>query len=93
MNSPLSYKPSAYYYRQALRTVATKAEAVEIGLRLVEEIERHKDFIRERGGIPPKWFIMRAELEEKQWGQVIAVDFATGEPRRRPDHASGDATT
>ena len=93
MNAPLSYKPSAYYYRQALRSVTSKTEAVEIGLRLVEEIERHKDFIRERGAIPPKWFIMQAEQDEKGWGQVIPVDFATGEPRRHPNHASGDATT
>lgn len=65
MTTSLSCKPSAYYYRQALRSARTKREAVEIGLNLVDEIERHKRFIRNNGMIPPKWYIMQTEQDAK----------------------------
>lgn len=65
MNKTLSCKPSAFYYRQALRSARTKEELVEIGLNLVGEIERHKEFIRARGFIPPKWYIMQTERDAK----------------------------
>ncbi len=71
MNDPLSYKPSAYYYRQALRTAETQEEAVEIGLFVIAELEQLKEWVRGHGLVPPKWRLMRSELDEKQWGDVV----------------------
>lgn len=77
MNSPLSYKPSAYNYRQALRGVTSKTEAVEIGLRLVRELEAHKAWIRAQGFIPPKFYITQSEARAKGWQPVVPFPSTT----------------
>lgn len=83
MAKALSYKPSAFYYRHELRKTRTKAEAVRIGMALVSEVEKHKQWIRERGMVPPKWLIMPTERAEKDWGSVVPFpstvsEFETG---------------
>jgi hypothetical protein len=65
------YKPSAHYFRRALRDSKCQAEAVAIGMHLVLELELKNDFIRSQGLIPPKWNIMQSEIEEKNWGAVV----------------------
>jgi hypothetical protein len=67
MEKPLSYKPSAYYFRTALRGATSTEEAVRIGLQLVSELELQKQWIRDHGLIPPKWNVMRSESDGKGW--------------------------
>lgn len=64
---PASYRPSAYYFRKALRGAKTKAQAVEAGLQAVRELEYLKEWIRGQGMIPPKRYVLRSEAQEKQW--------------------------
>lgn len=64
----INYKPSAFYYRQALDEAETIEDAKRIGRNIIRELEHHKEFIREKGLIPPKKFIIRAEAEAKGWG-------------------------
>lgn len=71
MNSPLNYQPSAFYFRHELTTAKTKREAVQIGLRLVRELEAHKEWIRAQGFIPPKFYITQSEAHAKGWGSVV----------------------
>lgn len=51
----------------------SKNEAVEIGLHLCCELEQLKQWVRDRGMIPPKWHIMQSEISEKGWGSL--ADF------------------
>lgn len=69
-NTPTSYKPGAWYFRDALRRARNKAEAEEIGMQAVREIEHLREFIRESGLYPPKKFVLRREVEEKGWPAV-----------------------
>lgn len=62
-----SYKPSAFYYRKAIRDACTRAELAALALGLVLELEKHKEWIRAQGLVPPKWLITRAERDEKAW--------------------------
>lgn len=62
-----TYKPSAFYFRKALRESKTRAEAVEIGLTAVLELEQLKAWVREQGLIPPKSYILPAEIRDKGW--------------------------
>lgn len=69
MSTPLhenpSYKPSAFYFREALRSARTKREAIDYGMQAVRELEWLKQWIRERGFIPPRRFILSTEAEAK----------------------------
>lgn len=71
MQDPASYKPSVYYFRAALRSAETKADAIEVGLHAVAELEQLKEWVRARGLVPPKWHITQTEIDEKDWGEVI----------------------
>lgn len=62
----LSYRPSAYYFREALRDSHTVEDAVEVGMQVVREPEELKAWVREQGLIPPRRHIMNAEAEAKQ---------------------------
>jgi hypothetical protein len=64
------YQPTAFYYREALRAAKTRAAALEVGLELVLELERHKAWIRDQGLIPPKWLITPNERAAKAWAEV-----------------------
>lgn len=71
MESLPSYQPSAYYYRQAIRAAKSKAELAQLAFDLVIEIERHKEWIRALGHVPPKFYITPAERAAKGWGSVV----------------------
>lgn len=62
-----SYKPSAWYFREALRNARTREEAMEVGLQVVLEVEMLKEFIRDNGMIPPKSYILESEADDKGW--------------------------
>lgn len=62
-----SYKPSAFYFRRAIRGARTKAQAQEAGLHAVREMEALKAWVREQGMIPPKRFVLADEAAEKGW--------------------------
>lgn len=66
-DAPASYQPSAYFFRKALRGARSKAEAVDVGLQVVRELEALKAFVRENGLIPPKRHVLKAEAQAKQW--------------------------
>jgi len=70
-----SYKPSAWYFREALRNAQSKDEAVEVGLQMVLEIETLKEFIRDNGMIPPKSYILESEALDKGWPIQEAFRF------------------
>lgn len=63
---PLYYRPSSFYFRQALREAATIDEAVAVGMRMALELEQLKEFCRENGLIPPRRYVLDTEAEEKQ---------------------------
>ncbi len=71
------YQPSAHYYRQAIRSAKTKAELAQLAFDLVIEIERHKEWIRALGHVPPKFFITPAERAAKGWGEVCPFPSTT----------------
>lgn len=60
-----SYRPSAYYFRAALRAAKTTEQAREVGLQAVKELEALKEWVRSQGLIPPRRFIMDTEAREK----------------------------
>lgn len=68
MCDQLSYRPSGYYYRRALRRTNNAEELRAIGLAVVSEHERLKAWVRdELGCIPPKWTVHPEEAAEKDW--------------------------
>lgn len=71
MDTAANYIPSCYFYRSALRSAATKEEAIDVGLHAVAELEQLKAWVREQNMIPPKWFLMQAEIDVKGWGAVV----------------------
>lgn len=73
MNAPSSYKPSAFYFRKALRENGDPEELREIGFHLVTELEQLKQWVRDRGLVPPKWNVMQTEIDEKNWGSVVPL--------------------
>lgn len=63
------YRPSAFYWRRAIRAAAKDHESLtQMALALVTELEGHKAFIRELGYIPPKDTVHPDEMREKGWG-------------------------
>lgn len=82
MENAASYKPSAFYYRLALRSAANRTEAVALGLELVAELELHKEWIRKRGLIPPKWLITPTERAAKEPGVGVPFPSITPFPEK-----------
>lgn len=64
----IGYKPSAWYYRKALRGTDDPERLRNIGLSLVAEMERLREWVRAGGEIPPKWTAPEDEIREKGWG-------------------------
>lgn len=64
---PVSYRPSAYYYRQALRKAKTVGQMRALGLGLVAEYEALREWVRAQGMIPPKFKVLQIEAREKGW--------------------------
>jgi hypothetical protein len=61
-----SFRPTGFYWRQAIRTCSPEA-LQKIALALVTELEVHKEYIRELGHIPPKMLVHPSEAAEKGW--------------------------
>lgn len=70
-NDLLSYKPSAFYFRRALRSTKDPQRLRSIGLAAVDELETLKAWVREQGYIPPKWHVLREEAEDKGWEEKV----------------------
>lgn len=66
-NEVVSYKPSSWYFRDAIRNAKTIRAAQDAGMIAVLELEELKSWIRGLGMVPPKRFVLRAEASEKQW--------------------------
>ena len=61
-----SYRPSAYYFRRAIRNARSKKEAQELGLAVVAELEFLKAWVREECGcIPPRRVMTDEEARDK----------------------------
>jgi hypothetical protein len=65
--SETAYKPSAFYLRRRIRQAKTVEELRALGLDIVSEMERLKQWVRDQGMIPPKWTVDPAEAKEKGW--------------------------
>lgn len=63
----VDYKPSAYYYRRALRMSRSRRSAVLVGMCVIRELEMLKAWIRAEGMVPPKRYVMTDEAREKAW--------------------------
>jgi hypothetical protein len=75
----LSFKPSAYYFRKALQQSQTLDECREIGRQAVRELEHLKEWVRARGLIPPRRYVLSTEVEEKR------LNLRGGDSKRRDD--------
>lgn len=62
-----SYKPSAFYFRRALRQANDIETVRELGLAIVNELEQLKQWVRDQGMIPPRWNGTPEEAREKGW--------------------------
>lgn len=58
-------RPSVFYLRKALRETGDPEELRRIGLHCVSEYEMLRAWIRERGMVPPKFYISKAEAIAK----------------------------
>ncbi|MFA6288073.1 MAG: hypothetical protein WC661_11875 [Opitutaceae bacterium] len=65
---PASFRPSAFYWRRAIRATRSPKELSDMALALVTELEVHKAYIWELGYIPPKSTVHPDEMREKGWG-------------------------
>lgn len=77
---PTSYRPSAYYFRRELRNSKTKAQAVAVGLHVVRELEYLKEWIRDQGLVPPRRFITKAEISDKDLSRFSSSSSAAPQP-------------
>lgn len=66
-----TYKPSAFYFRRALRNTDDPVKLRALGISAVLELEQLKAWVREQGMIPPKWNVPVDEAREKGWGQNV----------------------
>lgn len=69
----ISYKPSAFYFRAAIRAGKTSKEIRRLALELVKEHERLREWVRDHGLVPPKWFVTPIERSAKQTAPIGSV--------------------
>jgi hypothetical protein len=62
---PSSYRPSAFYWRQDIRAARDLKTVKGYALALVEELEAHKQAIRDLGLMPPKTRLAPSEAKAK----------------------------
>ena len=62
-------RPSAFYWRKAIREARTKRELNKIAMQMVLDLEAHKEAIRMHGLVPPKRVWAPGEKQAK--AQVI----------------------
>lgn len=79
MEKPLSYKPSAYYYRKALREAETVEDIQEICEVVATELEMLKAWVRTHGLVPPRWHVTPSERAAKAPGSVVPFPTTTAE--------------
>ncbi len=60
------YLSSAYFFRVQLRAARTRRAAVEIGLVVIDEHERLREWVRAQGLIPPKWLVTPRERAARE---------------------------
>ena len=65
MSGEISYKPSAFYFRSAIRAARSIQEVKAHALHAVRELEALKEWVREQGMIPPRRFILDTEARDK----------------------------
>lgn len=63
----VSYKPSVWYFRKALREAQTLQEARDVGLMLCRAYQYEREWIRKQGLIPPKHLYLEQEGADKGW--------------------------
>lgn len=61
----LSFKPTEFYFRRAIRDAKTKREAQIVGYALVDEYERLRSWLLDNGVPPPEWRVLKAELRDR----------------------------
>lgn len=60
------YRPSAFYFRRALRQSVTLVDAVNVGMTVVSELEFLKQEVRDYFDYEPtKCHVLRCEVDEK----------------------------
>jgi hypothetical protein len=79
-DSALSYKPSAFYFRLALRRSKSLERAVSVGLLVCTELEELKAWIRTKGMIPPRFAATAEEARAKGLEIEIAQEATRIEP-------------
>lgn len=83
-NKPLSYRPSAFYFRKALNEAQTVSDAQVVGHQVVRELEMLKAWVREQGLIPPRQFILSEEAQEKKLGDYVEIiPFSAASSQKR----------
>lgn len=73
-SSVVSYKPSAFYFRQAARNIDDADQLRELVFTLCLELEGQKAWARDKGLRPPRFFTTQAEAEDKLWSAVAHAD-------------------
>ena len=63
----VTYQPSVYFFREALRETSDPAELRRIGFLLCAAYEEEREWIRAQGLIPPKRIILESEARAKGW--------------------------
>ena len=76
------YQPSAFYFRQELAACRTKQATARVCREVILELERHKEWIRAQGFVPPKFFITPAERAAKGWAPAIPFPSRGAESAR-----------
>lgn len=74
--APLSYRPSAFYFRKALREAKTTEQARALGMTLCAELEDLKAWVRSQGLIPPRFRATAGEATDKSWAGDVHADAA-----------------
>lgn len=65
----VEFKPSAFYFRKAIRSAKSLREAQGIAMLLVLELGSLRSWARDLGMVPPKRYVLRTEADEKGWGR------------------------
>lgn len=70
----ITYRPTGYYFRRALRSTNDPERLREIGMTAVLEIEQLRQWARGLGHSPPKEYVMRSEIEENGWTESPEIE-------------------
>lgn len=93
-NRPLSYKPSVFFFRDAIDNAATLDDSKTYGRQAVRELEFLKAWARSLGLRPPSRYILSTEVEAKGIQLEPTTPSAPAEvilfPRDRPAEASSE---